>query len=149
MSDKSVKIGLALAAAVLASFGIGRVTAPDPVLPSTGGCQAALDEAAAAGLVLPAGWAFYCPGNTDARDGQGPAAGVACPPGFGEGPAGPCPYIAISPERAEACGTLPAVVAHEVAHSIDYVRWGDTSEPRATRRAANAGFSPGAQCQPG
>jgi len=101
-------------------------------------CLSALEVVQSAGLVLPAGFEFRCPGDTQSFPGDRQHWGVACyhqmfcPKGA---------YIAVNPERVgDSDARLRFVVAHEIGHAIDYVTTGSTTEDSADDQAHAAGF---------
>ncbi len=102
-------------------------------------CAAALGKVQATGLLLPAGFDFRCPGDTRSFVGDRQHWGVTCyhQPTF-------CPdgaYIAVNPARVGPSDVrLRYVVAHEIAHAIDYATQGFTTEESAHARARAAGF---------
>lgn len=102
-------------------------------------CISALAAVQAAGLILPAGFEYRCPGDTQAFPGDRQHWGVVC---YRQAPF--CPtgaYIAVNPSRiGPSDARMRHVVAHEVGHALDYVRSGNTSEPSADAHAAAAGF---------
>ncbi len=102
-------------------------------------CASALSRVQDAGLILPAGFEYRCPGDTRSFVGDRQRWGVTCyhHPMFCPGGA----YIAVNPSavgRSDA--RLRYVVAHEIGHAIDYVTQGFTSEEGAHARARAAGF---------
>ena len=101
-------------------------------------CLTALETVQAAGLVLPTGFEYRCPGDTQAFPGDRQHWGVVCyyqmfcPEGA---------YIAVNPERVgRSDARLRYVVAHEIGHAIDYVTSGSTTEESADDQAHAAGF---------
>ncbi|MDQ3573584.1 MAG: hypothetical protein M3404_01465 [Actinomycetota bacterium] len=102
-------------------------------------CAAALRSVQAAGLALPAGFEYRCPGDTRSFVGDRQRWGVTCyhHPRFCPGRA----YVAVNPARVGASDArLRYVVAHEIGHAIDYMAQGSTTEQSAHARARAAGF---------
>ncbi len=128
---------LALLTAVLAlpTVGLDTATAASP----QARCAAALQTVQGAGLVLPAGFAFRCPGNTASFVGDRQRWGVTCYYHQTFCPNGA--YIAVNPAAVGRSNTrLRYVVAHEIGHAIDYESQGFTTEQSAHARARAAGF---------
>ncbi len=142
-----VTAGLALLSGVIAVPTVGLNTAAAHPVKKRGAavsssrarCAAALNSVQASGLVLPAGFDFRCPGDTRSFVGDRQNWGVTCyhHPTFCPGRA----YVAVSPARVgRSNARLRYVVAHEVAHAIEFVSQGSTTEQSADARARAAGF---------
>jgi hypothetical protein len=110
-----------------------------PRVAPTARCAAALADVRAAGLVLPSGFEYRCPGDTQAFPHDRQHWGVAC---FHQAPF--CPkgaYIAVNPTAVGPSeARLRYVVAHEIGHALDYATTGRTTEASADAWAHAAGF---------
>ncbi|MDQ3573580.1 MAG: hypothetical protein M3404_01445 [Actinomycetota bacterium] len=107
---------------------------------SSARCAAALQTVQGAGLVLPSRFGFRCPGDTRAHPGDRNW-GIAC---YYYAPK--CPgeaYVAINPTLiGPSDARLRYVVAHEIAHAIELVAQGSSTEESADAQARAAGFPP-------
>lgn len=93
-------------------------------------CQDALAWVGAAGLVLPGGWGYRCPGPALDEQGAGHW-GLACLNCDGGN------FVEINIALVGSSeATLHYVVAHEICHSIDYATLGLTTELTADLCAA-------------
>ncbi|MDQ3574190.1 MAG: hypothetical protein M3378_03980 [Actinomycetota bacterium] len=102
-------------------------------------CAAALRRVQGAGLLLPAGFDYRCPGDTRSFVGDRQHWGVTCYYHQTFCPNGA--YVAVNPARVgRSDARLRYVVAHEIGHAIDYVTLGYTTEQSAHARARAAGF---------
>ncbi len=128
---------LALLTAVVAlpTVGLDTAAAASP----EARCAAALQRVQGAGLVLPSGFEYRCPGDTRSFVGDRQRWGVTCYYHLIFCPNGA--YVAVNPAAVGRSNTrLRYVVAHEIGHAIDYATQGFTTEETAHARARAAGF---------
>lgn len=131
----------ALAAATRETATNPAVRSEAPRLTGRTSCEQARADVEAAGLRLPSGFEYRCPGNTESFPGQSQAWGVTCYWNAYYCPSGA--YIAINPAALGWSETrLRYTVAHETCHALDYVAGRAISEPAADACAAAYGFPP-------
>lgn len=88
--------------------------------------------------MLPAGFEYRCPGDTQAFAGDRQHSGVTC---YYQMFCRQGAYIAVNPTViGPSDAYFRFVVAHEIGHALDYVSTGATSEPSADAQARAAGF---------
>lgn len=133
----AVVSAVALAASVVVDT--SPAAARDATPSDTARCIGVLAAVQAAGLILPPGFEYRCPGDTQTFAGDRQHWGVVC---YRQAPF--CPtgaYVAVNPSRiGPSDARMRYVVAHEIGHALDYVRTGSTSEASADAHAAAAGF---------